>query len=224
MNTNLIYCINTFIYVAISIALSWVASQTFKTLLKVAITKNKNARYIVHQFFSDGDFPSSHTTVSTTASIVVTPLLFEAVCEATSKTEILACIAIEVTLLIWTAMTIRDALGIRMRVQELSKITQQFLTETPKYFIVSESLQEFWEGLGNSINIKAGHLPHEVIGGLILALIFGIGSNSVRTNSYFVLIIDIVIAIAYFTISYILLSKKRNILKTIEQKKEKDKE
>ena len=30
MNTNLIYCIDTFIYVAISIALSWVASQTFK--------------------------------------------------------------------------------------------------------------------------------------------------------------------------------------------------
>ena len=27
MNTNLIYCIDTFIYVAISIALSWVASQ-----------------------------------------------------------------------------------------------------------------------------------------------------------------------------------------------------
>ena len=223
MNTNLIYCIDTFIYVAISIALSWVASQTFKTVLKVAITKNKNARYIVHQFFSDGDFPSSHTTVSTTASIVVTPLLFEAVCEATSKTEILTCIAVEVTLLIWTAMTIRDALGIRMRVQELSKITQQFLKETPKYFIVSESLQEFWEGLGNSINIKAGHMPHEVIGGLILALIFGVGANSIRTNNYIVLLIDIAIAVAYFIVSYLLLSKKINPLNIIDRLKEKKK-
>ena len=56
MNTNLLYCIDTFIYVAISIALSWVASQTFKTVLKVAITKNKNGfpkKIVVY----DPDFP-----------------------------------------------------------------------------------------------------------------------------------------------------------------------
>ena len=110
-----------------------------------------------------------------------------------------------------------------MRVQELSKITQQFLKETPKYFIVSESLQEFWEGLGNSINIKAGHMPHEVIGGLILALIFGVGANSIRTNNYIVLLIDIAIAVAYFIVSYLLLSKKINPLKIIDRLKEKKK-
>ena len=224
MNENTFFALDTLIYLALSVALAWVTSQAFKCLLKVAITKDRTPRNIVKQFFSDGDFPSSHTAVSVTASIVVTPLLYEAVYNASSKTEVTIAIAAEVILLLWTAMTIRDALGIRMRVQENAQTMHKFLKESKNYFVVSESLQEFWSDLGDQINIKAGHMPHEVIGGLILALIFGVGANSIRTNNYIVLIIDIIISIVYFVLSYLFLSKKINlpeILKKLRKKGDK---
>lgn len=215
MNENIIFALDTFTYIAISIVLAWVTSQAFKTLLKIAITKNKNPRNIIKQFFSDGDFPSSHTAVSVTGCIVITPIIYEAIYNATSQTEILVCIAAEVVLLLWTAMTIRDALGIRMRVQENAQTMQKFLKESKNYFIVTESLQNFWNELGDNINIKAGHMPHEVIGGLILALIFGIGANSIRTENWVVFIIDIIISIIYFLLSYLFLSKKIDLPKFI---------
>lgn len=215
MNENIIFALDTFTYIAISIVLAWVTSQAFKTLLKIAITKNKNLRNIIKQFFSDGDFPSSHTAVSVTGCIVITPIIYEAIYNATSQTEILVCIAAEVVLLLWTAMTIRDALGIRMRVQENAQTMQKFLKESKNYFIVTESLQNFWNELGDNINIKAGHMPHEVIGGLILALIFGIGANSIRTENWVVFIIDIIISIIYFLLSYLFLSKKIDLPKFI---------
>ena len=224
MNENTFFALDTLIYLALSIALAWVTSQAFKCLLKVAITKDRTPRNIVKQFFSDGDFPSSHTAVSVTASIVVTPILYEVVYSASSKNEIIIAIAAEVILLLWTAMTIRDALGIRMRVQENAQTMHKFLKESKNYFIVSESLQEFWSDLGDQINIKAGHMPHEVIGGLILALIFGVGANSIRTSNYIVLIIDIIISIVYFVLSYLFLSKKINlpeILKKLRKKGDK---
>ena len=215
MNENIIFALDTFTYIAVSIALAWVTSQAFKTLLKIAITKNKNPRNIIKQFFSDGDFPSSHTAVSVTGCIVITPIIYEAIYNATSQTDILVCIAAEVVLLLWTAMTIRDALGIRMRVQENAQTMQKFLKESKNYFVVTESLQNFWDELGNNINIKAGHMPHEVIGGLILALIFGIGANSIRTENWVVFIIDIIISIIYFLLSYLFLSKKIDLPKFI---------
>lgn len=220
MNENTFFALDTLIYLAISIALAWVTSQAFKCLLKVAITKDRTPRNIVKQFFSDGDFPSSHTAVSVTASIVITPLLYEVVYNASSKNEIIIAIAAEVILLLWTAMTIRDALGIRMRVQENAQTMHKFLKESKNYFIVSESLQEFWSDLGDQINIKAGHMPHEVIGGLILAFIFGVGANSIRTSNYVVLIIDIVISIVYFVLSYLFLSKKINLPKILKKLRE----
>lgn len=222
MNENTFFALYTLIYLALSIALAWVTSQAFKCLLKVAITKDRTPRNIVKQFFSDGDFPSSHTAVSVTASIVVTPLLYEVVYNASSKNEIIIAIAAEVILLLWTAMTIRDALGIRMRVQENAQTMHKFLKESKNYFVVSEALQKFWSDLGDQINIKAGHMPHEVIGGLILALIFGVGANSIRTSNYIVLIIDIIISIVYFVLSYLFLSKKINlpeILKKLRKKR-----
>ena len=103
MNENIFFALGTFIYIAISIALAWVTSQAFKTLLKIAITKNNNPRNVIKQFFSDGDFPSSHTAVSVTGCIVVTPIIYEAIYNASSKTEILVCISTEVVLLLWTA-------------------------------------------------------------------------------------------------------------------------
>lgn len=218
MNTNIMFALSTLLYLGLTIALAWVTSQSFKTLLKCAITKDKSPQNLIKQFFADGDFPSTHTTVSVTGVIVVTPLLYDAVYYATSQTEILVCIAAEVVLLLWTAMTIRDALGIRMRVQENAQTMHKLLKESSNYFVVTDSLQEFWSELGDKINIKAGHMPHEVIGGLILATIFGIGANAVRTSAWTILIIDIIIAIIYFVISYLILSKKINIKKTEDKK------
>lgn len=218
---NIIFAENLFIYIAITVLVAWVLSQAFKTILKIAITNKKSFTYIVKQFFSDGDFPSSHTAVSITSSIVVTPLLYEAIYNATSQSEIIIAVAAEIVLLLWTAMTIRDALGIRMRVQENAQTLHTVLKNSGEFlnnkYIVTDSLQEFWSELADQINIKAGHLPHEVIGGVILAIIVGIAANSIRTSNFTVLVIDIAAAILYFILSFLLLSKKIDLPKIIKK-------
>ena len=40
MNENTIFALGNILYVGITVALAWIISQAFKTLLKVAITKN----------------------------------------------------------------------------------------------------------------------------------------------------------------------------------------
>lgn len=200
------------IYVGVTIICAWIASQSFKTLLYVAITKDRKFKSIRKRLFGDGDFPSTHTTVSVTGVIIIFPLLWDTVYNATSESEVYCAVSIAVLFVLWTAMTIRDALGIRMRVQEQARILKSFLTESPT---VSDALQSFWEDLASQINLKAGHMPHEVIGGVILALIFGIGANSIRVGNYYLLLIDAIIAILYFIISYLALSKKEIFIKAM---------
>ncbi len=206
------------IHVGVTLICSLCCSQIFKTILNIAITKKADFKFILRLFFSDGDFPSSHTAVSVTAVIIVTPILWEAVTNAQNKSEVYCSVAIFSLYIIWALYIIRDALGIRMRVQEQAKVLKSFLTQSPT---VSEALQCYWEELASHINIKAGHMPHEVIGGVILALIFGIGSNAIRYGNYIILIIDIIIAIIYFIISYLVLSNKEKIINYLKNRRKK---
>lgn len=218
---NIYMARNILIYVGVTIICSWICSQGFKTLLGIAITKDRSFKSIRKRFFSDGDFPSTHTTVSVTSVIIIFPILWDAIYNATNDSEVYIAISIAVLFILWTAMTIRDALGIRMRVQEQAKILNTILTKSPT---VSDALQNFWEDLAGQINLKAGHMPHEVIGGVILALIFGIGANSIRVGNYYLLLLDVIIGILYFIISYLALSKKEifiRLMRIFERKNKK---
>ena len=193
------------LFCAISLISAWVFSQTFKTFLNFCTTRE----FKIKMLFSDGDFPSTHTTTSVAAVIIscyeLVPIALNE--SKNSSIQTIASAAI-VIIVLWAAFIIRDALGIRLRVQELSHTVHTLLTTSQNVEgrPISDNLQEFWSELASGINLKVGHMPHEVIGGLILALIFGIGANSIRTENWVVFIIDIIISIIYFLLSYLFLS------------------
>lgn len=199
---------NFIVFCAISLVSAWVFSQVFKTFLNFCTTRS----FKIKMLFSDGDFPSTHTTTSVTAVIVICyelmPIAFSETLPEVTRTVASSVI---VAVALWAAFIIRDALGIRLRVQELSKTVFRMLTnsqdvgDTP----ISDNLQEFWTELASGINLKVGHMPHEVIGGLILGIIFGVGASSLRSSNYMLFFIDIIVFILYTIISFKVIGRKR---------------
>ena len=161
------------------------------------------------------------TAISSEKSRIISPILYEAAYYATSKAELLGCIAIEVISLLWAALIIRDALGIRMAVENNAQITHTALTDIPELISsllpkkiqekwvkpLPNSIKDKWANLASELNIDTGHRPHEVFGGCLLAIILGTGANAIKTSNWSWLIIDIIIAIIYVAFSYLILAK-----------------
>lgn len=187
---------------------AWVLSQAFKTVLNFFTTRKFKLKMVL----SDGDFPSTHTTTSITAVITIcydlVPIIVSDSATEVEKSHSLAILAITV---LWAAFIIRDALGIRLRVQELSKTVYSVLTDSKKVeeSSISENLQEFWAKLASGINLKVGHMPHEVIGGLILGIIFGFGANFYRTANWLMFYISIIVLVMYMIITSFVIGRNR---------------
>ena len=202
---------NFILFCLITLASAWVFSQAFKTFLNFTTTRSFKFKMI----FSDGDFPSTHTTTSVTAVIIMCyelfPLAFSETASFETKTTSAAII---IAVVLWAAFIIRDALGIRLRVQELSKIVHEMLIHSNfDGSPISDNLQEFWSTLADGINLKVGHMPHEVIGGLILGVIFGFGASFLRKHNYVMFIVDLVIFIIYTIVTFIVIGRKRGNIK-----------
>lgn len=198
---------NFIVFCAISLVSAWVCSQVFKTLLNFCTTRTFKLKMLV----SDGDFPSTHTTTSVAAVIVVCYELMPIALNSASEEIRIIASSVIVAVALWAAFIIRDALGIRLRVQELSKTVSRLLTDSQEVegAPISDNLQEFWTELASGINLKVGHFPHEVIGGLILGIIFGVGASSLRASNHLVFMIDIAVFVIYTIISFIVVGRKR---------------
>lgn len=61
-------------------------------------------------------------------------------------------------------------------------------------------------------------MPHEVIGGLILGIIFGFGSAFLRHGKLVLFIVDVVASVIYFIITFIVIGRNR---KKVEEHKQK---
>lgn len=202
---------NFILFCLITLASAWTFSQAFKTFLNFTTTRSFKTKML----FSDGDFPSTHTTTSVTAVIIMCYELIPIALNV-DNSEIIRTIAsaVIIAVILWAAFIIRDALGIRLRVQELSKIVHEMLTHSNfEGSPISDNLQDFWSTLAQGINLKVGHMPHEVIGGLILGVIFGFGASFLRKHNYIMFIVDLVIFIAYTIITFIVIGRKRKNLK-----------
>ena len=206
---------NFMLFCLITLISAWTFSQAFKTLLNFSTTRSFKLKMI----FSDGDFPSTHTTTSVTAVIIMcyelVPIVFN---EDISYEFRTISAAIIIAVILWAAFIIRDALGIRLRVQELSKTVYTMLMNS--HFDgspVSDNLQDFWADLASGINLKVGHMPHEVIGGLILGVIFGFGASFLRKQNYLMFGIDLAIFIIYTIITFIVIGRKRRNIKILKK-------
>lgn len=196
------------LFCAITLISAWVFSQTFKTFLNFCTTREFKLKMLL----SDGDFPSTHTTTSIAAVIISCYELMPIALNESEQQSIrtIASAAI-VTIVLWAAFIIRDALGIRLRVQELSHTVHSMLTSSQNVEgrPISDNLQEFWSELASGINLKVGHMPHEVIGGLILGVIFGFGASFLRHENFFMFFVDLAIFIAYSIITFFVIGRNR---------------
>ena len=207
-NNRRIFVMQFMLFCAISLISAWVFSQTFKTFLNFCTTRE----FKIKMLFSDGDFPSTHTTTSVAAVIIS---CYELVPIALNESEVnsirkIASAAI-VIIVLWAAFIIRDALGIRLRVQELSHTVHTLLTTSQNVEgrPISDNLQEFWSELASGINLKVGHMPHEVIGGLILGVIFGFGASFLRHQNYVMFFVDLIAFLVYAVITFIVIGRNR---------------
>lgn len=200
---------NFMLFCGITLVSAWVCSQVFKTLLNFCTTRTFKLKMLV----SDGDFPSTHTTTSVTAVIILCyellPIVF--INSSTITMEVLfetikILVQVIIVKIIFDAfIVIRDALGIRLSSHKTSNVLHEVLIGSP----VSDNLQEFWCELAAKLDLKIGHFPHEVIGGLILGIIFGVGASSLRASNYLLFVIDIIVFTVYTIISFIVVGRKR---------------
>lgn len=190
------------ISICVPVILAWVVSQILKTVLKIIL----GTPFSIKMLFNDGDFPSTHTCVSVTFTICIWNQLFIKI--ATHPTQdptdeiCLGCIAT-----IWSLFIIRDALGIRYTVEKLGKTVHDGYLASAK---LSNTLQETFESLAEKAKFKSGHMPHEVIGGIILGCIVGLSFTFYSFNSYCFIALLIFTSI-YFVIiiAIFLLARKR---------------
>ncbi len=215
-NTNLCFANEILAFLGLSVIIAWFTSQLFKAILNCAISKRAEIKYFFKCFFSDGDFPSSHTCFSVTSLIVSIPYLEDVINNANSTTgDVTFCRLLEILWILFVFVIVKDAIGVRGSLKKLSSVVKTFLSK-PEDFLndsVNSELQSFWTSIANKININVGHMPHEVIGGLILALVIGIGANAIRLNLQLLLVIDIAIAIIYFISTFYILTHKEICIK-----------
>lgn len=212
---NLSFSEEMLVFLGITIILAWFISQLFKAILNCAIAKNFKAKHFMHCFFADGDFPSSHTCFSVTSLIVAVPYLEEIISSASpDSNDVTICRLIEVLWVLFVFVIVKDAIGVRGSLKKLSSVVKKLLSE-PENFLndnVNENLQSFWTDVAKGININVGHMPHEVIGGLILALIIGVAANAIRLNIHWLLVTDLCAATIYFILTFYILTHKEKVL------------
>lgn len=162
---NLYY--NLLLFIAISVLFTWMATQTFKVFLKCWIGK----KFSFKMFFSDGDFPSTHTAVVTCGVILV---LFLNACTLTITDEnVLSSYSNAKDFLIMftlASIVIRDAMGQRHRQDNTNKNLKNlkdYIQERAVERNVIEHINATFQSIDNEAIKRVGHLKHEVYGGMI---------------------------------------------------------
>lgn len=219
MTTNADLANSMILFLLSCVVIAWFTSQLFKAILNCAIAKNFHPKYFFKCFFADGDFPSSHTCFSVTSLIIMIPYAEEVIAsETASASEIIICRLIEFLWILFVFVIVKDAISVRGALKKLSTVVKTFLSQPEIYLNeVSTELQSFWQGIADGINVNVGHMPHEVIGGLILAIIIGCTANSIRLKIYPLLIITIIVSILYFIITFYVLTNKKHFLDTYKK-------
>lgn len=159
------------IYVAVVFLATSLGTQILKKYFR-AITIRK---FSLKSLTQDGGFPSSHTAFSiswTVIAIFVTVHLF---LEGEAESTLLLALVISMIAVGNMCVIIRDALGVRRTVQILcdavkksAESNNEFLSNVEIENFDNETtikIQKNFEDIAKRMNIKSGHLPHEVIGG-----------------------------------------------------------
>ncbi len=194
--------------------------QIFKTVLNSILIGKIDNKTI----FSDGDFPSSHTAVLISCNIVIWHLIYSYAIN-NPKVDMFASVLVGFVLALWSCYVIRDAMGVRLRVQEhavaiklIAKSSKELseklenlnLTDSD---INSNALQEELDDLLKNIKLKAGHLPHEVLGGIVTGGLIGCIFISIADSNFKMFFVIFAVFVLYVTLTIRIFIKKSKKIK-----------
>jgi len=211
--------VDSVILMSISTVTTMVFVQVFKTILNSILIGKFDSKTL----FSDGDFPSSHTAILVSFNIVFWYIIYSYSINNPSI-NMFSSILIGLVLALWSCYEIRDAMGVRLRVQEHAYAIKQIALSSrdmsdklEKLHLVddavnSKALEEEMDDLLSNLKLKAGHLPHEVLGGIVAGGFIGSIFTSAVDNNFTLLAVISIIFLAYisFTISIFIRKKKKN--------------
>lgn len=148
--------------------------QLFKTVLNSILV----GKFDVKTLFADGDFPSSHTSILISFNIVLWHIIY-VYHLSHPDCDMFGAVVAALVLGLWSCYEIRDAMGVRLRVQEHAQAIK-LIAEKSKDLsdivenlklgdddINTQALEKELDDLLKNLKLKAGHLPHEVLGGIV---------------------------------------------------------
>ncbi|MDD2377012.1 MAG: divergent PAP2 family protein [Clostridia bacterium] len=172
--------VNSVISLSLCTIFTMVFVQVFKTVLNSIIVGKFDAKTLL----SDGDFPSSHTAILVSFNIVFWHMIYSYAIN-NPNVDMFASVLVGLVLVLWSCYEIRDAMGVRLRVQEHAHAIKQIATSSRDMSdrlgklklvdddINSQALQQELDDLLSNLKLKAGHLPHEVLGGIFVGGFIG---------------------------------------------------
>ncbi len=211
--------IHFLLYVAVTFISTSLGTQIIKKYFR-AITLRKISFKDLTQ---DGGFPSSHTAFSvswTVIAIFVTAKLFM----INSSYEILLLAMAVSTIAIGNmCVVIRDALGVRRTVQILCDAVKKSAETNNEFFSkvylirqddneVATKIQRNFEDIAEKMNIRSGHLPHEVIGGACWGIFVASAISSFYFKFYTLMILSIICIVLYIICISIFIKFSNKIL------------
>lgn len=202
---------NIFPCLVTTLFLCSVGTQLLKTFFKALVTGTFNRKTLT----SDGDFPSSHSSLVSSMTV----LAWANVINLNSKDIAIINLSIIVAgaVTVHALTTLRDALGVRHTVEILCIFSRMFLSWNKKNVeeleskipdfdkSVSDGIQNNFEDIAKPLNIKSGHLPHEVVGGIFWGILISITTSSYYYGFYQYFIIGIISILAYIVIMSVFL-------------------
>ncbi|MCX8074225.1 MAG: divergent PAP2 family protein [Clostridia bacterium] len=198
------------------VLLSMIASQLLKTLLKIILT----GKFDISMLFDDGDFPSSHTAVVTSATISVWNQVFiymNFILSVDLKNLVsiinitdsqikfilsIPAVCIGFIMTVVAMIVIRDAMGVRYSVKH-NAILQKEANKKIAEHINSDVLQNTLKEIGEKFKIKEGHLKHEVVGGLILAILVSLLYTSYNSDMFWIAVCTLTLYVACTLIIFV---------------------
>lgn len=214
--------VNSVIYLAACAITTVVFVQLFKTILNSILVGKFDAKTL----FADGDFPSSHTSILVSFNIVLWHIIY--LYHLSHPTcDMFGAVIAGLVLGLWSCYEIRDAMGVRLRVQEhaqaikaiaqtskdLSDILDNLKLEDED--INTKTLEEALDGILRNIKLKAGHLPHEVLGGIVTGGLIGCLFISFMDSNFIMFLVAALVFALYVFLTVLIFVRKRRTDKKI---------
>lgn len=181
-----------FIFVALIGVMAWFFSQLLKMIINLYVYGKKIG---FKALVSDGDYPSSHTSFITSITIFSWLYMFE---KYINQKDYIDEMWIAIVLSVFMIIVIRDALGVRYTVQRLcesvTKIAENLKDSN------NDSIDTM-EEICNRLNIKSGHRPHEVVGGIFNGLLISLLFSAIYYSVNIAIPLIILLYILYVLIS-----------------------